>query len=230
MKFLAILHAPYEGPGQIEDWISVQNHELDKVFGWEIPKITDAEFDALIIMGGHMGVNDTDLFPWLAEEKVFIKNAIDDGKKILGICLGSQLLANCMGARVYKNPEPEIGWFPVRKKFFMHSWFPIFDESEKVHVFHWHGDTFDIPEGCVPLFESEACKNQAFAFEDQLLGLQFHPEITEKQINEFIEHMRGDLKAAHFIQSEARMISNWKLYAETSQTMLYDMLDDFFNA
>jgi GMP synthase-like glutamine amidotransferase len=161
-------------------------------------------------------------------EKEFILDAIDEGKKVLGICLGSQLLANCLGAKVYRNPEPEIGWFPVKKKFFMHSWFPVFDENEKVQFFHWHGDTFDIPEGGVPLFESEGCRNQAFAIEDQVLALQFHPEIAEEDIMAFIENARGDLRPARFIQSEVRMLSNCKLYGEASKTFLYDLLYDFF--
>lgn len=229
MNFLAILHATYEGPGLIKDWTSIQNHRLEAVYAWDLPTLkTPPEFDALIIMGGPMSVNDEENHPWLVHEKEFILDAIDEGKKVLGICLGSQLLASCLGARVYRNPEPEIGWFPVKKKFFMHSWFPVFDENEKVQVFHWHGDTFDLPEGGVPLFESEGCKNQAFAIEDQVLALQFHPEVTEEDIVAFIEHGRGDLRPARFIQSEARMLSNFKLYGESSKTFLFDLLDDFF--
>jgi GMP synthase-like glutamine amidotransferase len=229
MNFLAILHASYEGPGLIKEWISTQNHRLEAVFAWDLPTLSSPpEFDALIIMGGPMSVNDEEKHPWLVHEKEFILDAIDDGKKVLGICLGSQLLANCLGSKVYRNQEPEIGWFPVKKKFFMHSWFPVFDENEKVPVFHWHGDTFDIPEGGVPLFESEGCRNQAFAVDDQILALQFHPEVTEEVISAFIEHGRGDLRPAHFIQSEARMLSNYKLYGETSKALLFDLLDDFF--
>jgi GMP synthase-like glutamine amidotransferase len=229
MKFLAILHAQHEGPGLIREWISLRNHTMDQVFAWELfPSLSDKSFDALIIMGGPMGANEDTVYPWLVHEKDFIRQAVDDGKKILGICLGSQLLADCLGAKVFRNPEPEIGWFPVKKKFFMHSWFPLFDENERINVFHWHGDTFNLPGGCVPLFESEACKIQAFAFEDQLLGLQFHPEADEDLINAFIEHGKDDLRPARYIQSESRMLKNHKLYAETSKTLLFDLLDDFF--
>ena len=229
MKFLVILHASYEGPGLIKEWISLQNHTLKEVYAWDLESLTPQDdFDALIIMGGPMGVHDEEQYPWLKPEKEFIKNAIDSGIKILGICLGSQLISHCLGAKVYKNSEPEIGWFPIKKKFFMHSWFPLFDEVEKENVFHWHSDTYDLPDGSVPLFESAACKNQAYAVEDQILALQFHPEITEELINAFIENGRSDIRPAHYIQSEARMLSNYKLYSGSSKDILNDLLDDFF--
>jgi GMP synthase-like glutamine amidotransferase len=229
MKFLAILHVPQEGTGLIKEWINIRNHTLEEVMARDLKNPHGAyDFDFLIIMGGPMGVLDEEKHPWLKDEKTFIENAIDDGKKILGICLGSQMLAHCLGARVYKNPESEIGWFPVRKKFFMHSWFPVFDDHEKQMVFHWHGDTFDLPEGTVPLFESEGCKNQAFALDDQILGIQFHPEISEDLIQAFIDLGRNDLKPGRYIQSESRMLSNQKLYGETNKTLLFDLLDDFF--
>ena len=231
MKFLAILHAPFEGPGLIKDWIALQDGDLVEKFAWELPPPESMDdFDGIIVMGGPMSVNAEEQYPWLKTEKEYIKKAIGAEKKVLGICLGSQLLAHCLGARVYKNPEPEIGWFPLRKKFFMHSWFPVFDDNEKEFVFHWHGETFDLPEASIPLFESEGCKNQAFVFEDRILGLQFHPEITPEMITEFVEKNRNDLRPARYIQPEARMITNYKLYGETSKSLLYDLLDGFFIA
>jgi len=230
MKFLAILHAAYEGPGLIGDWISLQNHQLETVMAWDLPSLESKdEFDHLLIMGGPMSVNDEEHYPWLKHEKHFISSVIDNGKKVLGICLGAQLIAHCLGARVYKNSEPEIGWFPVRKKFFMHSWFPVFDDNERLPVFHWHGETFDLPEDAVPLFESDGCKNQAFAIEDHILALQFHPEVHEPLIADFIENSRNDLKPSHFIQSESKMLANYKLYEVNSKSLLFDLLDDFFN-
>lgn len=229
MKFLAILHVPYEGPGLISEWMSLRNHTMEVALASEIPSEADTDsYDGIIVMGGPMSVHDDDRYPWLIKEKQTITEAIDKGRKILGICLGSQLLAHCLGARVYKNTDTEIGWFPVKKKFFMHSWFPVFDENEKVNVFHWHGDTYDLPEGCVHLFDSEGCKHQAFAFEDQVLGLQFHPEINEELITLFIEHGKSDMKPGRFIQSESRMLSNCKLYEENTRSILFDLLDDFF--
>lgn len=229
MKFLAILHAPFEGPGLIKEWMTLGNDELVEKFAWELPAPGSLDsYDGIIVMGGPMSVNDEDKYPWLISEKQFITKAIEKEKKVLGICLGAQLLANCLGARIYKNPEPEIGWFPLKKKFFMHSWFPVFDNNEKGFVFHWHGETFDLPEGSIPLFETEGCKNQAYVFDDRILGLQFHPEITEDMIIQFIQHNHHDLKPARYIQPEARMISNYKLYGETSRNMLNDLLDGFF--
>lgn len=229
MKFLAILHAPHEGLGLIKEWIALGNDEITEKYAWEIQPVESLEpYDGIILMGGPMSVNDEDQYPWLKTEKQLISKAIEEERKILGICLGAQLLANCLGARVFKNPEPEIGWFPVKKKFFMHSWFPIFDDNEKEFVFHWHGETFDLPDGSIPLFETDGCKNQAFAVEDRILGLQFHPEITEAMISDFIKHNHHDIRPARYIQAEARMISNHKLYGEVSQNMLFDLLDGFF--
>lgn len=229
MKFLAILHAPFEGPGLIKEWIALQNGELVEKFAWDLlPSDSMNGFDVLILMGGPMSVNEEDNYPWLKTEKQFIKKAIKEDKKILGICLGSQLIASCLGARVYKNPEPEIGWFPLKKKFFMHSWFPLFDDNEKEFVFHWHGETFDLPERSIPLFESDGCKNQAFVFEDRIVGMQFHPEITLEMIMAFIDQNRQELRPARYIQPEARMISNFKMYGETSSNLLSDLLDGFF--
>lgn len=229
MKFLVILHANYEGPGLIREWISLQNHSMEQVFAWDLKDSPgEYDFDALIVMGGPMGVHDEEKFSWLIHEKEFIKKVIQLGGKILGICLGSQLLSHCLGARVFKNTQAEIGWFQIKKRFFMHSWFPIFDDQERECVFHWHGDTYDLPEGSIPLFESDGCKNQAYSFEERILALQFHPEVTEELIQAFIEHGKDEIKPAQYIQSESRMLSNYKLYGEASGTFLYDLLDDFF--
>ena len=107
-------HVTYEGLGSIEEWISSSGHSLTVTRFFEstdLPEMSD--FDWLIIMGGGMGVNDDKLYPWLAEEKKFIRQSIDAGKTVLGICLGSQLVSTALGAKVYPNKEKEIGWFDI---------------------------------------------------------------------------------------------------------------------
>jgi GMP synthase-like glutamine amidotransferase len=135
--------------------------------GVPFPLIRD--FDWLVIMGGPMNAYEEAEYPWLAEEKVFIKHAVDQGKLIIGLCLGAQLLSCVLGGEVTRNPRKEIGWFPVSLSPEVRS-LPLFSFlPEKPVVFQWHGDTFSIPPEAVLLAESEACKNQAFMYRDRIL-------------------------------------------------------------
>ena len=109
-------------------------------------------------MGGSMSVHDEEQFPWLSEEKQFIRKAVEAGKTVLGICLGSQLISSALGARVYQNKNKEIGWFDIELTPFVQSDHLFSDMGSALKVFHWHGDTFDLPENAIHLASSEACK------------------------------------------------------------------------
>jgi GMP synthase-like glutamine amidotransferase len=200
-------HVPFEGLGYIEKWASEKGHKLTatKFYGnYILPELED--FDWLIIMGGPMGVYDEDKFSWLKEEKEFIKSAIDAGKTVIGICLGSQLIAEVLGAKVYPNAKKEIGWFPVS----------ITNEGKENNllkglpdsftVFHWHGDTFDLPNNSVHLIESKACKNQAFLYKKKVLGLQFHLEANLHALKEIIKNCKTDLVSDTYIQDEQTIL------------------------
>ena len=229
MKIHAIHHVAHEGLGAIEDWL-VENrmsfsesrlHDNASLPGPE-------EFDGLIVMGGSMSVHDTKEHPWLSDEKDLITQSMAAGKKVLGICLGSQLVAECLGARVYKNPGPEVGWFPVKKEFLLHSWFPEYDDHEEITFFHWHGDTFDLPRGAVHLFSSRACRNQGFSFDNHVLALQFHPEMKEKNVRQLIQHSSAALKESSHTQTEDQIIEYMDLHLDRSRMILYHLLDYFF--
>ena len=154
-----------------------------------------------------MSVNDEQQFPWLTDEKRFIRRAIDTGKTVLGICLGSQLVSAALGAEVYQNKEKEIGWFDIELTCFGIS-DPLFSElGNRLKVFHWHGDTFDLPPHAVHLARSEGCGNQAFCIGERVLGLQFHLEATPFTVTSLIEQCRHDLVPGRYIQSEAEMLS-----------------------
>lgn len=199
-------HAPFEGIGSIESWLMKAGYMISATQFHEspsLPKVGDV--DLVIVMGGPMSVNDEDIYPWLATEKQFIHDLITAGKPVLGICLGAQLIANALGARVYKNPVKEIGWFPVTGISSRHDSHFTFPSS--INVFHWHGETFDLPPGAIHLARSEACEYQAFQIGSSVMGLQFHLETTPESARVFILNGRDELQLAPYIQSESSLLA-----------------------
>lgn len=204
----AFMHVPYEGLGCMEQWIRENNHFLSytKFYnGDKLPNLSD--IDWLIVMGGPMGVYDKTEYKWLSEEKAFIKKAIESGKTVLGICLGSQLIADVLGAKVYPNRQKEIGWFDLhiteegKNQSLLHG----FENS--FSVFHWHGDTFDLPEGSVNLFRSAVTRHQGFLFNKKVLGLQFHFEVTTNTLKEMVENGINELIESETVQSASAILA-----------------------
>jgi GMP synthase-like glutamine amidotransferase len=177
--------------------------------------------DWLIVMGGPMSVYEENIYPWLKDEKIFIRKAIDAGKTVIGICLGSQFIADVLGAKVYPNNIKEIGWLNVTKAA-EHEITRNFQET--FSVFQWHGDTFDIPEKAVKLFQSEVCSNQAFIFDNRVLALQFHYEATAESINEMLIHGADELIPAATVQSAQEIRENIHLTTGNNERM-YEILD-----
>ena len=201
MKLHWFQHVPFEGLGIIEDWANAHRAELSctRLFVDEKPPAIDS-FDGLIVMGGPMGIHDHGEHPWLVAEKEFIKQAIDAGKTVLGICLGAQLIADVLGATVYPGPQKEIGWFPVQRAANAPKLLP-----RELTVFHWHGDTFDLPRGAIRLASSAACENQGFIYNDRVVGLQFHMETTPGSMEALIENCGHELVDAPGIQTSEQM-------------------------
>lgn len=189
MKVHVLQHVPSEGLGSIEVWLEKIGATVSFTYFFEsaaLPAVQ--ELDMVIALGGPMSVNEEEVLPWLRAEKKFIREAIDNGKVVLGICLGSQLIANALGARVRANPYKEIGWFPVATV--QHSK-DTFQLPASVNVFHWHGETFEIPQGAVHLARSAACENQGFQWGRRVIGLQFHLETTAESARAFVEEDDG---------------------------------------
>lgn len=208
MRLHWLQHVPFEGLGSIADWAKERCCLVTSTKFYQVDSLPKLEgIDLLLLMGGPMGIYDENQFPWLKSEKSFIKEAIESGIKIVGICLGAQLLADCLGARVFQNDVKEIGWFPVNKTPTAES--TIFGEllPSQFDAFHWHGETFDLPPRAVHLAESKACQNQSFLVDDRILGLQFHLEVTEKSVSSLIENCSHELIDAPGIQKAEEMLS-----------------------
>ena len=218
-------HVPFEGLGCIEKWIEEKGHTVNHTKFYEaevLPAMTD--FDWLIIMGGPMGVYDDATFTWLQQEKEFIKQAITADKTVIGICLGSQLIAAALGADVYKNTQKEIGWFDVALTAIgkENKLLEGFDDQFK--VFHWHGDTFNLPEGAEHLIQTDICKNQSFLYKKRVLGLQFHLEATKETLVQMTVHGKNELIASDSIQTEKEIITTTH-YIDGNNIMLFTILD-----
>jgi len=227
MKRIHIIqHVPYETPGCIESWIKEKsyNYTITELYkGETLPEVSD--IDWLIIMGGPMSIHDTDEFPWLAAEKNFILKAVEADKVIVGICLGSQLIANVLGSSVYKNRVKEIGWFPVKRSEPVVDLPPLKKFNETETVFHWHGDTFDIPDGSLHGFISDACRNQCFLYNERVLGLQFHVEVTEDLLESMIVNGLDEIVPAQYIES-ADEIRKGTSYIKRNNELMYSILDE----
>jgi GMP synthase-like glutamine amidotransferase len=195
-------HVPFEGLGSIGPWLYTNGYTVTttRFFAGEpLPRLDDV--DLLIVMGGPMSVNDERDLSWLVDEKRFVREAVGAGKPVLGICLGAQLIASAMGARVYPNRVKEIGWLSV---FGVPSDSPsVFRFPPVADVFHWHGETFDLPPGAVRLARSEHCENQAFQLGRRTLGLQFHLETTRDSACALVEHCRSELVPSATVQADS---------------------------
>lgn len=229
MRIHYLQHVPFEGLGHIAEWADAHGHPVSKTALYADEPLPKPDlFDLLIVMGGPMGVHDTVLHPWLIKEKYFIEAALRAEKHVLGICLGAQLMADVLGARVYPNRHKEIGWHPVSRGAAVHGteWAKII--PSRFDAFHWHGDTFDLPSGAAHLVRSEACRHQAFFHPPCALGLQFHLESTPESIDLLIRHCGHELTEAPYIQGEARIRAQKDKIPE-SNALMGKMLDFFLH-
>ncbi len=205
---LALRHVPHEGLGAIADVLRRNELEcqlLDMFQPAARPPLAPDQLAGLIVMGGPMNVDQTDQYPWLADEVVWIQRAIDAEIPVLGVCLGSQLLAKALGSRVYPNRIKEIGWYDVELTPEAAD-DPLFAQcGPRETVFQWHGDTFDLPDGAVLLAQSEACRQQAFRYGPSAYGLQFHIEVTPPMIYDWLGEPGncGELAGLDYIDEEA---------------------------
>jgi GMP synthase-like glutamine amidotransferase len=221
MRVLVFRHVPFEGLGLIEAALAERHIEVDYAdlyqAGAALPEI--AAYDALIFLGGPMSVNDD--LPFLRHEMEFIRRAVAQRQPILGICLGAQLIARAMGATVRRNSAREIGWYDLRFTGAA-AGDRLFDGLSAETVFHWHGETFDLPPGAELLASSELCRNQAFRIGERVYALQFHLEVTPAIIADWCvqDENCGDVRelesaidpafnASRLTELSAQVFGNW---------------------
>ena len=222
-------HVPFERLGSIKPWLAARNCRMTSTAlyaGDDLPDRT--QFDWLIVMGGPMGVHDGARFSWLEAETAYIQACIEDGKTVLGICLGAQLIARALGADVRRNPECEIGWYAVHRDPLLADHALAAVIPDQFTTFHWHGDTFDIPEHARRLAGSEACTNQGFVFDNRVVGLQFHAEMALPQIQSLIDHCANEIVSAPFIQSGRDMVGETPRHVDVNLNVMDRLLNYLF--
>ncbi len=203
MSVLIIKNIASEGPGTIEDYLRAERRSysiVDLNKKENAPEVTD--FTHVVIMGGPMAVYEMDRHPYLKTEMKIIESAISLNKRVLGVCLGAQMVAHALGARVYAGGRKEIGWYevtltaegmkdPLMSKLALNG-------KQTAQVFQWHGDTFDLPLGAARLGSSDLYPNQAFRYADRVYALQFHIEVTPVIVHGWLKGEKGiDLARLH---------------------------------
>jgi len=228
MKSAHVLqHVPFEGLGSIRTWLDKQGFSITTTHFYRDETLPDIkQIDFLIIMGGPMSVNDEIDYPWLAKEKQFIRKAVDMQIPVLGICLGAQLIASAAGARVFANHQKEIGWFPVHA---VNISADCFCFPATCTVFHWHGETFDLPDHALLLASSNACSHQAFQIGANAIGLQFHLETTEESAAAMIDNCGSELVNGDCIQPAADILNAPAAYYLQANRLMDEILGYLWN-
>jgi GMP synthase (glutamine-hydrolysing) len=203
-RAICLQHVSFEGPGAFSSSLSTRMVSLERYL---VPKdgLPKDAGDLLIVMGGPMSVNDSD--KWIAEETAFIRSALQAGKPVIGVCLGSQFMAKALGATVRSGMALEIGMTPIR----------LSDDGKKdsvfgagpdaFDVFEWHGEIFDLPHECVPLASSEFAPLQAFRYGSRAYGLLFHLEMEEGGIDSLCRECAPDLMKAHLTVPQVKSMA-----------------------
>ncbi len=222
MNIICFQHVPYEKPGLIANWAEAHGHRLEVVrTDLKDPLEAVKRADALIVLGGPMGVHDDAQFPWLVVEKMALRQAIDRKIPTLGICLGAQLLADALGAHVFRGAQREIGWYPVEITD------GVIGAGSVITPLLWHGDAFTLPEGARPIGSSAACDVQGFRYGDHVLALLFHIEMTRAGLTDLITHCADEIDGSQTCQSPESMLAPDVPFAEI-HAVAWRVLDDFF--
>ena len=219
------MHVPFEGPGAIADWAAKNANTMHYTRFYEKDLLPDASsLDMLVIMGGPMNVFDFHMHSWMEDEIEWVRGFIKSGFPVLGICLGAQIIASALGEEVYPGPHKEIGWHNLQFLPSMGEFRICKDLPVTRKVFHWHGDTFNIPEGAIRIASSKAFPNQGFIYGNKVVGLQFHLEVTPESLRGMVDNLRHELEDGPYTQSEKEILSEHS-YFEINQQVQFQFLD-----
>lgn len=240
LRIHALFHTDYEDLSFIKQWANNHQHTITytRSYNKDVLPALD-RFDWLIVMGGPMSVHDEDSHPWLIKEKRLIKQSMDSGKTVIGVCLGAQLIAHCLGASVESADVQEIGWLPIQltKEAQAH---PLLQDLPKqpFTVFHWHGDGFDYPKGAIPLATSKAWPNQGFLYQtpqqkalgNWVMAWQCHFEVTKESIVKMVANgnkaiQKGLIDFPKTVQPPTEIITLGDKYIDDNNARLAAMLN-----
>jgi GMP synthase-like glutamine amidotransferase len=225
MKISVLQHAEYEGPGEIAVWAEDRGHivTVTHLYRGDALPLWDS-FDLLVVMGGEMNIYQYRNWPWLKPEREMIEAALATGKRVVGICLGAQLIADALDARVTQNPEYELGWLPLTFTPAAHTLFTHLPETAT--VLHWHGDTFELPEGATRLAETPGCPEQGFLIPGKCLALQFHLETDPGLTSQMVQSQEA-WPSGHYVQTRLEILVQAAIHYQTNRKILHGLLDAF---
>lgn len=225
MRIYALQHDPIVGIGVIENWLNENNYEIHMVrvdLNEPFPDLNS--LDLLIILGGRMGAYEEELYPWISKEKEYIRMAARANKFILGICLGSQLIASALGGTAFKNKEPELGWHSVQIENDASSHPLLKNAPTNINFFEYHYDTFTLPDHAC-LIAKNSCSKQGFTIGDRILALQFHPEFNEGIVTFLKEKIYPKEVEGTFVQSITKVLKESNF--EGSRKWMFQIMDNF---
>lgn len=240
LRIHALFHTDYEDLSFIKKWANSHHHMMSVSRSYDDCSLPEQDsFDWLIVMGGPMSVHDDEKYPWLVNEKCLIKQAIDAGKTVIGVCLGAQLIAHCLGAEVKSSGVKEIGWLPMRLTEAGQA-HPLLQDLPKQDftVFHFHGDGFDCPKGASIIASTEAWPNQGFIYQNSqhkalgtwVLAWQCHFEVTKESLAKMVSNGSAAIQSGlkdypYTVQSPAEIIALGNKYIEENNARLSAMLN-----
>lgn len=224
MKIACLQNFAPEGPARIASWAEGRGHSLARFLASDLPEIRREDYDGFVIMGGPMSANDAPRDPHVRFALDRVREFMESGKPVLGICLGAQLMAKAIGGEVVSGPEAEIGWFPVfRSKEQDHL---LEDFPSEMTVFHWHSEQIQLPRRARLLASSHICPVQAFQWGERCLGLQCHLEVSEKSLADFLRVFAEEVKAGGpSVQSALGMMEGFSRFGEDCDAVLCQVLD-----
>ncbi|MGE6361366.1 type 1 glutamine amidotransferase [Psychrobacter glacincola] len=240
LRIHALYHVDFEELSHIKQWVDNRGHSITVTrFHKNEPLPAQDSFDWLVVMGGPMSIHDESDFQWLADEKSFIQQSINDGKTVIGVCLGAQLIADSLGAKVAPSGIKEVGWLPIQltEQGLAHPLLADLPKNEFT-VFHWHGDGFECPKGAMPIATSHTWANQGFVYQTSkhkelgtwVLGWQCHFEVTNKSMVDMVSHGQTYIQEAMIdhpdsVQAADEILALGDTYIADNNAWLSTILD-----